>query len=372
MSVLLQTSLGDIVIDLYTSHCPKTSLNFIKLCKVKHYNNALFYCIEKDFLVQVGNMTSNISIFGYWIISITKGQDYQYFEDEINPQIQHNRIGIVSMSNQGPNLNASNVRLIQFFITLTALGEDFDTKHTAFGIVEEGLNILENINQAICEENGRPFRDIRIKHTYILDDPFDDIPLMIVPDSPLPVIESDRLLDDENIEEFVNETQIRESIKEHEAKARAVILEMLGDLPDANIAPPENVAFICKLHHVTTDQDLYLLFSRFGPIKSCEVIRDYKTGNSLQYGFIEFENIRDCEEAVLRMDGVLVDGRRIRVDFSQSVARLWKRYRRGRKIASKNNEIRIKDTPHNIRFKQDRHKMVFDDLKEKKSRSRSR
>ena len=123
---------------------------------------------------------------------------------------------------------------------------------------------------------------------------------------------------------------------------------------------------------MTTDQDLYLLFSRFGPIKSCEVIRDYKTGNSLQYGFIEFENIRDCEEAVLRMDGVLVDGRRIRVDFSQSVARLWKRYRRGRKIASKNNEIRIKDTPHNIRFKQDRHKMVFDDLKEKKSRSRSR
>ena len=145
---------------------------------------------------------------------------------------------------------------------------------------------------------------------------------MVIQNSPEAVIESDRLLDDEKIDENLNEHQIRESIKEHEAKARAVILEMLGDLPDADITPPENVAFICKLHPVTTDQDLYVLFSRFGPIKSCEVIRDYKTGNSLQYGFIEFENIRDCEEAVLRMDGVQVDGRRIKVDFSQSVARI--------------------------------------------------
>ena len=50
MAVLLQTSLGDIVIDLYTSHCPKTCENFLKLCKAKHYNNALFYAVEKDYL----------------------------------------------------------------------------------------------------------------------------------------------------------------------------------------------------------------------------------------------------------------------------------------------------------------------------------
>lgn len=249
------------------------------------------------------------------------------------------------------------------------MGEDYDSRHTAFGIVEEGLNVLENINNSHCEENGRPYRDIRIKHTYILDDPFDDVPGMTVPSSPEAVKESDRLLDDEKIDEVLDEAELHESIKEHEAKTRAVILEMLGDLPDSSIAPPENVAFICKLHPVTTDQDLFSLFSRFGPIKSCEVIRDYKTGSSLQYGFIEFENVRDCEEAVLRMDGVLVDGRRIKVDFSQSVARLWKRYRRGKRVVKKQKDIQIKDTPYSAKFKQDRHKMVFD--KNQRSRSRS-
>ena len=222
-----------------------------------------------------------------------------------------------------------------------------------------------------CDENGRPFRDIRIKHTYILDDPFEDLPGMTVPESPPPVVESDRLLDNENMGEAADEGKIRESIKEHEAKTRAVILEMLGDLPDADIAPPENVAFICKLHPVTTDQDLYLLFSRFGPIKSCEVIRDYKTGSSLQYGFIEFENVRDCEEAVLRMDGVQVDGRRIRVDFSQSVARIWKKYRRGKRLSKEKNQIMIKEIGYDAKFQEDRHKMVFKDS-HKSSRSRSR
>ena len=112
MAVLLQTSLGDIVIDLYTSHCPKACLNFLKLCKIKHYNNALFYSIEKDYLVQIGNTTSDNSIFGYYLYRIIKGESHKYFESEFNPQIFHNRIGIVSMSNTGLDLNASNV----FFI----------------------------------------------------------------------------------------------------------------------------------------------------------------------------------------------------------------------------------------------------------------
>ena len=60
-------------------------------------------------------------------------------------------------------------------------------------------------------------------------------------------------------------------------------------------------------------------------------MKDWKTGDSLQYGFIEFENEDDCEEAVLRMDGVLVDERRIRVDFSQSVAKLWRKHAKSHK-----------------------------------------
>ena len=67
------------------------------------------------------------------------------------------------------------------------------------------------------------------------------------------------------------------------------------------------------------DEDLDLIFSRFGKILSCEVIRDKKTGDSLQYAFIEFENQKDCEQAYFKMQGVLIDDQRIHVDFSQSV-----------------------------------------------------
>lgn len=60
--------------------------------------------------------------------------------------------------------------------------------------------------------------------------------------------------------------EIEELIAEKEAKARATILEMVGDLPSADVAPPENVLFVCKLNPVTTDEDLMIIFSRFGKI----------------------------------------------------------------------------------------------------------
>lgn len=71
---------------------------------------------------------------------------------------------------------------------------------------------------------------------------------------------------------------------------------MVGDLPDADVKPPENVLFVCKLNPVTTDADLRLIFSRFGKLLSCEIIRDFKTGESLQYAFIEFETEDSCVE----------------------------------------------------------------------------
>lgn len=242
-------------------------------------------------------------------------------------------------------------------------------KHTIFGIVEEGLHILDSINSAICDNSGRPYRDIRIKHTYVLDDPFKDPESLICPPSPPVLTESDRLLDDEQIDSNLTEAQIQEQIREHEAKIRSVTLELIGDLPDADIKPPENVAFVCKLHPVTDDKDLFLLFSRFGPINSCQVIRDYKTGQSLQYAFIEFINVRDCEEAVLKMDGVLVDRKRIKVDFSQSVARIWNKHRRQKRLIESKKGIEIKKTLYGAKSEEDRHKLVFEfqDLPKKRN-----
>ena len=125
-----------------------------------------------------------------------------------------------------------------------------------------------------------------------------------------------------------SETEMREITEENAAKTRATVLEILGDLPEADVKPPENVLFVCKLNPVTQDHDLELIFSRFGPIKSCQVVRDWKTGDSLQYAFVEFDNEAACVEAYLKMDNVLIDERRIKVDFSQSVAKLWGSHRK--------------------------------------------
>jgi peptidyl-prolyl cis-trans isomerase-like 4 len=94
------------------------------------------------------------------------------------------------------------------------------------------------------------------------------------------------------------------------------VLTILDDLPDEDIEPPKTVLFVCKLNPVTQEHDLELIFSRFGPIKSCEVIRDWKTGDSLQYAFIEYETESACIDAYTKMDNVLIDERRIHVDFS--------------------------------------------------------
>lgn len=71
---------------------------------------------------------------------------------------------------------------------------------------------------------------------------------------------------------------------------------MIGDIPFAAVRPPENILFVCKLNPVTMDEDLELIFSRFGKILSCEVVRDKKSGDSLQYAFIEFDEQDSAEQ----------------------------------------------------------------------------
>merc|ERR1712113_320592 len=73
-------------------------------------------------------------------------------------------------------------------------------------------------------------------------------------------------------------------------------------------------------------------FSRFGKIASCEIITDHKTGDSLCYGFVEFKEVESCEKAYFKMDNVLIDDRRIHVDFCQSVGKTKKSFNKTLKI----------------------------------------
>ncbi|XP_068755817.1 peptidyl-prolyl cis-trans isomerase-like 4 [Montipora capricornis] len=322
MSVILETTLGDVVIDLFTGERPRACLNFLKLCKMKYYNFCLFHSVQQNFLAQTGD-PSGRGTGGESVFRFLYGEQAKFFEAETKPRIKHKKRGTVSMANNGDNLHGS-----QFFITLGDDLDYLDGQHTVFAEVVEGFEVLEKLNDAICDDEHRPYQDIRINHTVILDDPYDDPKELVIPDrSPEPTkeqLDSGRIGADEEIDDTKGKSmeEIQEMVEERELKAGTQILEMVGDIPDADIKPPDNVLFVCKLNPVTQDEDLEIIFGRFGAIKSCEVIREQKTGESLQYAFIEFENVEDCERAYFKMDNVLIDDRRIHVDFSQSVAKV--------------------------------------------------
>ena len=354
MSVLLETSKGELVIDLFTEESPKASLNFLKLCKLKYYNDCKFFSVQRDFAVQSGD-PSNTGEGGESIYGMLKTKDEdgneasgdeeeekkkkkerRFFADEItvdkeqNHRLKHDQIGTVSCANFG----REDTNQSQFLITTRDSVPDLDGKHTIFGRVMEGLDVLQRINEAYCDENGRPWQNIRIKHTMVLDDPFDDPKGM--PEAPDESPKVDRSIPDDRLEDDfdaeavqeMDEIELEKKTREQEARSRAVVLEMIGDLPDVDAKPPEESLFVCKLNPVTTDEDLEIIFSRFGKVTSCDVIRDRRTGNSLCYAFINFETKEMCEAAYLKMDNALIDDRRIHVDFSQSMHGLWKNFRK--------------------------------------------
>ncbi|KAK9821133.1 hypothetical protein WJX81_005434 [Elliptochloris bilobata] len=327
MAVLLETSKGDLVVDLFTDECPITARNFLKLCKIKYYNNCLFHNVQQNFIAQTGDPTGT-GRGGDSVYGVMYGPQARFFEDEIRPYLRHKKKGMLGMASGGENLNAS-----QFYVTTGTDLDSLDDKHTVFGEVTEGLDVLAAIDAAFVDAAGRPLQNVRIRHTIVLDDPFDDPPQLAehIPDaSPAPVYEQGDRLEDDWVpnDDGRSLDEIEEEARKREAGARAVVLEMIGDLPEADAKPPSDMLFVCKLNPVTTEEDLEIIFSRFGAVTSCDIIRDYKTGDSLHYAFIGFDSERACEDAYFKMNNCLIDDRRIKVDFSQSVHHLWKQFRR--------------------------------------------
>ncbi|GJR11166.1 peptidyl-prolyl cis-trans isomerase CYP59 [Tanacetum coccineum] len=303
MSVMLVTSYGEIVIDLHTDRCPLTCKNFLKLCKTKYYNGCLFHTVQKDFTAQTGDPTGT-GTGGDSIYKFLYGDQARFFGDEIHLDLKHTKMGTVAMANAGENLNAS-----QFYITLRDDLDYLDGKKTVFGEVVEGLETLAKINEAYVDDTYRPYKNIRIKHTYVLDDPFDDPPQLAehIPDAspegkPKDEVDDEVRLEDDwvPLDELLDANQLEEDIRAKEAHSRSVVLETIGDLPEAEVKPPDTCS---------------------------EIIRDFKTGDSLCYAFIEFEDKEACEQSYFKMNNALIDDRRIHVDFSQSVSKFWNQFR---------------------------------------------
>tara|TARA_R110002050_G_scaffold196394_1_gene331291 strand:+ start:761 stop:1228 length:468 start_codon:yes stop_codon:yes gene_type:complete len=114
----------------------------------------------------------------------------------------------------------------------------------------------------LAEDDGTPLQIVRIHHTIVLHDPFDDPPGLVVPElSPLPkpLPASDiRMEADEELDEHAGMTkeQILEEIEEEKGRARAEVLTFIGDLPHKDVAPEKNVLFVCKLNPITNSEDL--------------------------------------------------------------------------------------------------------------------
>jgi peptidyl-prolyl cis-trans isomerase-like 4 len=266
MAVLLETSQGDMVIDLFTQDCPIACKNFLKLCRIKYYNNCLFFDVQRDFMVRTGDPT-NTGTAGESIYGKLYGKQAAYFEDELRKHLRHDKKGVVSMAATG-NTNASC-----FLITTRDEPLDYlDDKHTIFGQISEGMDVLDKINEAFVDDDNVPWQVIRIKHTIILDDPFEDPPGLapIIPDvSPAPAADPlGRLAEDVDIDadEFEGMTaeQTEAEIRKREATSRKQTLAMIGDIPDEDVEPPDDTLFVCKLNPITEDEDLEIIFSRFG------------------------------------------------------------------------------------------------------------
>lgn len=311
-----------------TSRC-----SFLKLCKVKYYNFSPVHSVQKNFSFQTGDPLgplSKESDGGSSIWGVVSGNSsHRTFPALFHPKLKHLERGTVSMATvPAPSDPDTRMAASQFIITLGEDTDFLDGKGAIFGKVVEGFDVIEKINEAVVDNKGYPLIDIRIKHTVVLDDPYPDPPGLREPSSSPPPSDAQlktvRIADEAALhaDDNVDEAELEKRRRDREAQAQALTLEMMGDLPFAEVKPPENVLFVCKLNPVTGDEDLELIFGRFGKILSCEVIRDHKTGDSLQYAFIEYEDKASCEAAYFKMQEVLIDDRRIHVDFSQSVSKL--------------------------------------------------
>ena len=146
----LETSKGKIVIELYRDEAPKAVENFITLANKGFYNGLVFHRVIPGFMIQGGDPNGDG----------TGGPGYTFY-DEFAPELHHDAAGVVSMANRGPDTNGS-----QFFITLAATPW-LDGKHTIFGRVVEGLDVVQQIGQVERDENDRPKMPVTMKRVSI-------------------------------------------------------------------------------------------------------------------------------------------------------------------------------------------------------------
>jgi len=124
----METDKGTMVIELFAAKAPRTVNNFVFLSRQGFYDGVIFHRVINDFMAQGGDPTG-----------LGSGGPGYRFEDEFHPDLKHDKPGVLSMANAGPNTNGS-----QFFITHVPTPH-LDNKHSVFGQVIEGMDVLMSI-----------------------------------------------------------------------------------------------------------------------------------------------------------------------------------------------------------------------------------
>ncbi len=146
--VKLETAQGDIFIRLFPQYTPKTVENFLGLVEKQYYDGTIFHRVIRDFMIQGGDPTGTgrggESIWGV------------PFADEFDYRLKNIR-GAVSMANAGPATNGS-----QFFIVQAESTPWLDGKHTVFGQVFEGLEVVDTIASLPTDQTDKPLQECKI------------------------------------------------------------------------------------------------------------------------------------------------------------------------------------------------------------------
>ncbi len=146
--VTIETTQGTITLELYPKIAPKTCENFVGLIKKGYYDGIIFHRVIQDFMVQGGDPTgTGMGGESLWGSS---------FEDECHPDLGFSSTGMLAMANSGPGTNGS-----QFFIT-TAATTWLNNKHTIFGKVVKGYDIVEKISKVSADAGDRPLKEQKI------------------------------------------------------------------------------------------------------------------------------------------------------------------------------------------------------------------
>jgi peptidyl-prolyl cis-trans isomerase B (cyclophilin B) len=143
--VILHTNQGDITVELFDADAPKTVENFTKLAGDKFYDGVIFHRVIKDFMIQGGDPTG----------TGRGGPGYTFDDEQNDKKIVR---GALAMANAGPNTNGS-----QFFIVTTEAAPWLDGKHTVFGQVVDGMDVVDKIEGGDTDHNDRPKQDAVIE-----------------------------------------------------------------------------------------------------------------------------------------------------------------------------------------------------------------